>query len=157
MRQAIANFRAHLRDPILVDRGVDLLSAMLWGVYMFWGLTSLLLGLATISETLDEVYNNIWGISIAVSAGAALAGAIATLRPKRSIPRRIRWKQVEIWGVCVLAGFISVYPLFIAGQVFSGSYERIPTLFLATSYLLFPTWRVRHLSGRIRTLRGAVE
>jgi hypothetical protein len=54
----------------------------------------------------------------------------------------------------VLAGFISVYPMFLIGAVLSGDIGRAAAVFVAVSYLIFPTWRVRHLYKRIRQLRG---
>jgi hypothetical protein len=143
-----------LSDPVIADRSVDLMAVVFWACYAGWGTVSTISGIPTIADTTTPLYELVWGGSIGILALVAFLAAYRTFFATTDVRHRIRRKVIELVSVSVLAGFISVYPMFLIGAVLSGDIGRAAAVFVAVSYLIFPTWRVRHLYKRIRQLRG---
>jgi hypothetical protein len=145
-----------LHDPVVTDRSVDLMAAVLWACYAGWGIVSVVTGLPTIASATTPVYEVFWGGSIGALGAVASAAAISTLVNTTSVDLRIRKKVIELTSVSILAGFVSVYPVFIIAAAFGGDPARAATIPVALSYLVVPTWRVRLLFLRIRALRATL-
>jgi hypothetical protein len=148
--------RAWLRkisDPVIADRSLDLMAVVYWACYAGWGMSATIAGIPTIADTATRLYELIWGGSIGILSFVAFLAAARTFLTTVEVHARIRNKVTELAATSMLAGFISVYPLFLIGAALSGDGSRIAASFLAVSYLIFPTWRVRHLYKRIRALR----
>jgi hypothetical protein len=141
------------RDPVLADRTVDLMAAAAWLCFAGWGISSAFAGLATVEQATSPQYLAFWGIIIGTLASVAFTATVMTFFPSRSVRQRIQRKSVELAAVSLLAGFISLYPIFLLIAAIGGDHMRIAPFFLGVQFLILPTWRVRHLFIRIRKLR----
>jgi hypothetical protein len=156
VKALILRFRLKVADPVITDRSVDLMAIWFWFCYAGWGITSAIVGLPTIAKASTPIYELIWGASIGLTATVALVAAVLTFATASTVKVRIRKKVVEQTAVSVLGGFVAVYPIFIILLAIGGDSGRVATVFTATVFLIFPTWRVRHLGQRIRKLREHV-
>jgi hypothetical protein len=147
---------ARLRDPVIADRTVDLMAAAYWLCYAGWGIASTIAGLNTVTNASSLAYTDFWGGSIGVLGLVAFVATVGTFVNSRDIEMRIRKKVAELVCVCILGGFVSLYPLLLLIAAIGGDATRIAPFFAAVSYVIFPMWRVRHLFFRISKLREVV-
>lgn len=147
------NFLSRIKDPVLTDRSVDLMAALYWLCFAGWGISSTIYGLSTVSRGVTEMYQLIWGAAIGALAITASIAAFSMFFNSHTVQTRIRKKVTELVTVCLLSGLVAVYPILLATAALGGDLTRVAPLFAAASYLIFPTWRVRHLAFRIRKLR----
>lgn len=143
-------------EPLIADRSIDLAAVLTWLCFAGWGIATGIAGLRTISELTSQWYELAWGSSIGALALIACIAAFSTFFNNPNLLVRIRKKTFEFWSVSIMAGFISVYPIFAFIQALSGDGNRVALVFVAVSYLIFPVWRVRHLSKRIKRLRDTL-
>lgn len=147
-------YLARLRDPILADRSLDLMSAAFWFFLSVWGIASCLTGLGTITESIGDAGRIIWGGCVGVLCSGAFAASMSTFLTQPNLLARIRRKKIEMLFGSLAGGFISVYPAFLAAAwIFQGDFTRFAPMWAALVYLVIPTWRVRHLYHRISSLR----
>lgn len=144
---------AKWREPLVADRTLDVMAAAFWLAYAGWGIASTITGLAPITDAGGNTYRLFWGAAIGGFSLAAAFACIITFIGSRTLQTRIRKKVTELISVCALTGFVSVYPLVVILEVIGGEMGRLAPAFLALSFVIFPTWRVRHLFLRIRKLR----
>lgn len=149
MRTLLAKFR----EPVVADRSIDLMAAGFWLCFAGWGVASTIAGLPTISISTTSTYELFWGASIASLSLIALMATSSTFCNSKNVATRIRKKLIELVSVSMLAGFVAVYPILLFTMVWHGDLDRVASVFSASSFLIFPTWRVRHLYFRIRKLR----
>lgn len=145
------------RDPVIADRTVDLMAIAYWFCFSGWGVASTIAGIPTITNATTPLYELVWGGTVGLLSFIACAAAASTFVNSRTTMARIRKKQTEIWAVSMLAGCIAVYPILIGVAALGGDADRIATFFVSVSFLIFPTWRVRHLYYRIRELRKHIK
>lgn len=164
MTQRRSGFRARLREPIVVDRNIDLASALTWFFIGLWGIFS---ALGT-QGRVDIAYLIPWGLCITATAfiAAGAAGSMfftasdigLKMRHKSwmipAISIRILRKKIEMYALCLMCGLIGVHPLLdIIRAFFDSSFNAAAGAMLGILVLIFPTWRVIHLTRRIRALR----
>lgn len=143
-------------DPLLVDRMVDVASAIFWGIYALWGLSASILGIATISKAISPGYNFLWSGAIGTFSAIACLGAISLFFDLGSKYNPLFKKRVELWAVRSLLCVIFVYPVLLFVTAFaSDDPNRFPTAVLALSYLVFPTLRAYILKKRIEAFERA--
>lgn len=142
-----------VRDPIIADRSLDLMAAAFWFCLSAWGMSSAIVGLPTVYNSLGELYLMAWGAAIGILCAVAFYGAISTFFSNPIINLRIKRKKVEMITAGVAGGFIAVYPGLLLVSVIFGDWDRFSTFFASLAYLAVPTWRVRHLYLRIAKLR----
>ena len=124
-----------------------------WFFYAAWGVLSLILSDVTAFKNISELYPELWGFAVGISAGAASAAALTMflVRPE-SIDARIRAKRVEAAALCSMLGLMFVYPVVL---LFLGGADGAPRWdILALSLSFFPqaVFRVMHLRQRVATL-----
>lgn len=150
----IRAYLARVRDPILADRSLDLMAAIFWMCLALWGVSSTIAGLPTVGMGLGQVYQTVWGAAIGILCTIAFSAAIGTFFSNPNIGFRIKRKRTEmIWGG-MAGGFIAVYPALLVVAAINGDFTRFALFFAALTFLVIPTWRVRHLYHRIRALRN---
>lgn len=144
-------FLAKLREPIITNRGLDLLAVLSWLCFAWWGILSTINGVPSIERASTPLYQLIWGGSIGVLAliGAIMAGSMFFNIPFVS-PAMKKW--VELSAVVLMTGFVSVYPTVIITQALAGHPDYTALSGIAIYYILFPVWRILHLWGRIKDL-----
>jgi hypothetical protein len=142
-----------VRDPILADRSLDLMTAAFWLCIAGWGISSAIAGLPAIGQMAGKEYELFWGGILGIVCGVAFTACISTFYITPNIQHRITRKRVEMTSGSLAGGLIAVYPALVILAVIEGDSSRISAIFLALSFLIVPTWRVRHLYGRIRKLR----
>lgn len=150
------NLRKRLDEPIIADRSVDLMAAAFWFCIAGWGISSTIAGIPTISAATTPLYELLWGATIGVTASVAFAAAASMFLNSTSVQARIKKKTTEFTAVCILAGFMSVYPILLFTAALGGDTNRIALTFVGLSFLAVPTWRARHLYRRIAKLREVV-
>lgn len=141
------------REPVIADRTVDVMSAFVWFCLAGWGVTSVIFGLGTILDATSQLYLDLWGGAIGILAIIAFVAAVSTFFPSRRVQTRINRKVVELVSVSIMAGFISLYPIFMLQASVGGDLGRWAPFWASLTYLAIPTWRVRHLFIRIKKLR----
>lgn len=144
---------AKLRDPVMTNRSIDLLSTLLWGCYAWWGLSSTLYGIPSIQQASTPLYELVWGAWIGTTAFVATIAAGSTLYRVPHVNRIIK-KWVEIVALLVMLIAVTVYPSITIAKAIGGDPNYIAVSGIALSYLLFPIWRSVHLYGRIKTLKN---
>lgn len=152
MSAPVIRFGHHLQEPIVTNRGLDLLAALSWLSLAWWGIFSLIEPLPSVSQATTSSYSVFWGLFIGIPALVASAAALSTFF---TIPRvsRVVKRGVELASVVLLAGFISVYPAIIIAGAFAGQPARLAVIGVAVGYVFLPVWRIIHLSCRIKALR----
>jgi len=138
-----------LRDPVVVTRELDLAYIILWALYAWWGIQSLITTLPSISMVSSNLYSTVWAGSIAILSSIAMVTAILVFF------RTGRWsqpakKRLEEYVVMLLCGVILVYPAAVIFLSFHGDTDRLAIIPVALSYLIFPLLRVRLLNRRIK-------
>lgn len=150
----VAAYLTRVREPILADRSLDLMAAAFWGLLSVWGIASSVTGLPTVGLLTNPIYEIVWGGCIGVLCLLAFYGAISTFFTNPDLLARIRRKGLEMRFAAIAGGFIAVYPALLAGAViFQGRWDRFALIFGALTFIVVPTWRVRHLYQRIAKLR----
>lgn len=146
----------HIKDPLVLDRSIDLAAAITWLIFAFWGLVASITGLETIVSAAGPLYAFLWAGGIGTFATIACAAATSLffdLGTRLAPPLK---KRIELWAVRSLSLLIGLYPLllFIAG-VFSNDGNRLITAVLTLSLLVFPLYRIHVLKARINTFLRA--
>jgi hypothetical protein len=142
-----------INEPVVVDRGIDLLAAMLWLMYGLWGVFAVSAHIETLSRVVTTDYTIPWGAAIAALALAGSMAAFSTLK-FGATPVRIFKKQIELWCVSMLGPLITLYPALLLIRVCSHpGFEVLSQFVLALTLIMFPVWRIRNLVKRIRGLR----
>lgn len=142
----------HVKDPLVLDRSVDLAAAITWFIFALWGLVASITGLETIVSAAGPLYAFLWAGGIGTFASIACASAISLFFDLGyRLPPPFK-KKIELWAVRSLSLLLGVYPLmlFIAGA-FNSDGSRFITGVLTLSLLVFPLFRIHVLKTRIKT------
>lgn len=140
--------RYRFSDPVVITREYDLAYMILWALYAWWGIQSIVSKIPTIDKVSSDAYGVAWAGGIALFSLIALCAAISVFfETKLSQPTK---KRIELYSVIILLGFIAVYPLSLTVLSFHGDTGRQATTVLAYTYLVFPYLRVRYLNRRIK-------
>lgn len=142
-----------VRDPILADRSLDLMAGMFWFCIAAWGVSTTIAGLPTIGRAAGPGGEILWGGYLGIVCTVAAVAAFSTFYITPNIEHRIVRKRIEMVAGSLAGGGIAVYPVLVLIDIAGGDTTRVSTFFIAVSYLVVPTWRVRHLYHRIRKLR----
>lgn len=148
------HIRNRLREPVLVDRRIDVCASISWLLLGLWGIFASISDYTTVAEASGPDYNFLWGLSIGIlgliSAIAAVSTTIGT-----NIHHAVYKKTTELISISLLAGLISVFPLLRLIDLFSEKFstDSVAGAALACFFMVFPTWRIFHLTERIRGLR----
>lgn len=145
-------------DPIKANREVDVLAILFWLCYGGWGLFTIVQNASVFSRAgTPDFYQTVWGGLIGLFSFAAAASAVFSFyTPHTRYDRRIAAKRTERFALFSMVGLIGLYPVFLL--MYGGETGPRPDLFcLATSYCLFPIWRIRHLKTRINDLYSVAE
>lgn len=150
------SFLHKIREPIITNRGLDLLAALSWLSFAWWGLASTVASLPSMAAASSDLYETVWGGSIGLLGLVASFAAVATFF---RIPgfSRVTKRHVEFAALLLLTGCIAVYPLVLTTQSVGGNEDRIAAAGLAFYYLLFPIWRLIHLNCRIKALKQGAD
>lgn len=152
MPAPVRGFIAKLREPIVTNRGLDLLAVYLWLALVWWGLASVVTGIPTMTAASTPTYEFFWGLTIgALSLIAAAAGGSTFF----TIPgvHRTTKRWVELSALLLLICAISVYPALLILGSLDGATRTTATIGLAVYMMGFPVWRSIHLFSCIRVLR----
>lgn len=152
MPAPVVSFIRKLREPVVTNRGLDLLAVYLWLALAFWGIASTITGIPTMTAAATPTYEFFWGGAIGILSLIAAAAAGSTFFTIPGLHRTTkRW--VEMSALLLLVGVMSVYPsLLILGSL-DGVTRTTATIGLAMYALGFPAWRIADLFFRIRSLR----
>lgn len=156
--ELMTRLSSRLRDPIIVDRWIDVASAFSWLFLGVFGLFYSLAHFSTLSQLTTEAYTTWWGLSIGVTGLLAGAAAFSTLFTSR-VRLRIFKKQTELILISLLGGLISVYPILKVADLLIPPFQitEISALAVSLYFMILPTWRIFHLTKRIRALRVALK
>lgn len=153
MRRPLGRIIARLNEPVMADKSIDAEAALVWFAASLWGFWAVIAGVATITLATNSVYESIWGISIFISGAIAGGSASATFIPTSNILQRIKRKRVEFGALCVLLGFLSVYPALLLVLSLAGDWSRVAPFYGSLPLVIFAVWRLRHLYRRMSLLR----
>lgn len=139
--------RARPRDPLILDRWLDVAFACLWGIYAAWGLTTLLVGLPTITINTPEWYSAVWAGAVGILSAIAFLACVSLFFLTR--PHFLVKKKIERYAVVALVFFILVYPVLLIASATGGDIDRASLAVLSVSYVIFPIYRIYVLTSRI--------
>lgn len=142
-------------SPLILDRWLDVAFAVLWGVYACWGITTLIVGLPTITINTPEWYSTVWAGSVGSLAALAFLACLSLFFAGR--PNFILKKKIERGAVICLIAFILVYPVLLFAASREGDTDRTSLAVLSVSYIVFPVYRVYVLNKRIKAYDIAVQ
>lgn len=146
--------RARPRDPLILNRWVDVAYIVYWLIYAAWGVMTLVVGLPTLEINTPEWYSTVWAGALGgLSAVAGITAATFFWDSKRF--HFIAKKKFERSTVLVLLAFILVYPGLLIGAAFAGDESRMSLAVHSLSYLVFPVLRLYILSFRIKAFETA--
>jgi len=150
----LRRLRERILEPVIVDRGVDVMAFTLWVIYGAWGAVSTLAHMPTLTDAAPPLYSILWGALIGFFALVAAVACVLTFFT--ATPAGRLWKKrAEMTAVCLMGGLIAVYPaLLFVRAIVDHDADRAAIAVLGLSYLVVPTWRIRHLTKRIRALLG---
>lgn len=146
-------YLARVRDPIIADRSLDLMTAAFWLLLSIWGIATTMTGITTVTDATGEWYEKVWGGTIALLCLTCFTTSVATFFNNPNITHRINLKRIEMVSCSVVAGFIAVYPALLFIAVLGGDWGRFAPFWATLVYLVVPVWRTRHLYYRIAKLR----
>jgi hypothetical protein len=150
--------RGRVHEPLLVDRRIDIAAAVSWLLIGIWGVFNAISKYTAVAEVAGDGYNALWGMAIGILGLVAGISAASTLINSRSIPVRILKKRTELWSLSLMTGLVSVTPLLRYTMVIEHfRADTIAGAAITTFFLVFPTWRIFHLTERIRGLRKIAE
>lgn len=144
-------------DLLIVDRWLDVAYALLWFIYGLWAVTSVIIGLPTLTMVASSIYQTLWSSFIGVLSLTAcfLACSLFVETPRF---RQISKKRAEVATTIVFCAFVVVYPVLLIVRASTGELETVgATSILAFSYLVFPLLRIHILRSRIRQIRTVME
>lgn len=153
LREVGGRVIGRLNEPVMADKSIDAQAALVWFAVAMWGFWAVITGVATITLATNHVYESVWGISIFISAAIAGGAAAATFIPTTNILNRIRRKRVEFGALCVLLGFLAVYPALLLVLSLAGDWARVAPFYGSLPVVIFGVWRLRHLYRRMSLLR----
>ena len=142
-----------LSDPVMADRSMDLMSAVVWLSMAAWGVAAVITGIPTITMSTNPFYEIVWGVTLAIVGTIAGVAALSTFWFTADITLRIRRKRTEFASLMVLLGFTTVYPILLFVLALLGDTDRVASVFAAIPYMAVPAWRLRHLWKRIKKLQ----
>lgn len=153
----VLRLRQKPSDPLILDRYVDVAYALLWFSYGLWGVTTLVLGLPTITQFTPDWYQTAW--SGAIGLLSITASIVTTL-----LFFETRWmsqltkKVLERAIVFVLCPFLGIYPFLLILRSLDGeAYKTAGLAVLILSFLIFPVLRLHILKKRIKALEEVLS
>lgn len=133
---------AHPRDPVMVDRKLDVAYALYWLILAAWGFVAAFKGLASIREQFGAIYSFYWPLFIATIATVGLVAAVSFFFRTRLA--QTTKKRIERTAAIAQSLVVGVYPVAL---VLSGNY---PSAILLLVFILIPVYRIIVLNQRIK-------
>lgn len=159
MSRGWGKIRTRLHEPVLADRKLDVASGVSWFLLGIWGVFRTLGGQGIITHDVAiSDYSLLWGLAIGVLSLVSGAAAISTLFGTRLNVRRHEL-TTELISLSLFTGVLSVVTWLQIVAVFVNGFnaQSIATAVITGFFLVSPTWRIFHLTERIRLLRKIVE
>lgn len=148
-------FRVTPHSPLIIDRWIDVVYGLFWSIYGAWGLTTLIVGLPTLTAASPDWYRVIWSGSVGILSAIAGIAAISLFFDTKV--GFITKKKIERGAVIALGAFITLYPVLLFSSWFGGDTDRAAAAVLSLSYLLFPAYRIYLLNQRIKAYESTVK
>lgn len=158
IKDKIRRFLKRLREPVIVNRGIDIVAGVSWLLLGIFGLFYSFAEFNTVHEFTPEMYSSFWGLAIGTLGTFAGIAAFSTLWPA-SVRLRILKEQTELILLSLLGGLVAVYPVAKFITLFLPPFDLTEVAGLAVSldFMVLPTWRIIHLTQRVRALRKAAS
>jgi hypothetical protein len=146
--------RDRLREPVLSDRRLDIAAAISWILIGVWGVASAAAGQTIVTRVAGQDYGLPWGLSLGLFGLIAGIAAASTMVGLNRISMIIK-ESIELITLSMLTGTLSVVTLLRGVAIFTEglSATTIASFAITAFFLVFPTWRIFHLTERIRVLR----
>ena len=145
-------------DPLILDRWVDVAYVALWFIYGLWGVTTLIVGLPTITQFAADWYQPAWsGVIGLLAITASILAALIFFDTSRWLSQLTK-KKLEKTTVWLLCCFVAVYPALLMLRTINGEGEKTGGLsILLLSYIIFPLLRIHILGMRIKALKEVLD
>jgi hypothetical protein len=139
---------ARPKDPLVVNRELDLLFVLCWWALSAWGIISTIKGVPSVQAESGVNYGFLWSLGVTVSAiGAAIFGALIFFKTPIGQVTKKRLERTCCWAMFF---FVAYYPVALALQ------GKIESASLVMIFLFLPLYRARVLTDRIKHYANAI-
>jgi hypothetical protein len=123
-----------------------------------WGVCSAVAGQTIVTHVAGQDYSLSWGLALGLFGLISGLAAFSTLIGFNRIVSIVK-KSIELSALSMLTGTLSVVTLLRAVAIFTEGLtaETVASFAITAFFLVFPTWRIFHLTERIRILRKLVR
>lgn len=130
-----------MREPVVVDSSIHRAFTVLYGVYVITGILASFSLPPSVQAVGGTDLTKFWILGLAVTAASSLIFSLCESRERK-----------EMISTALLSGFLAIYSgaLLIYGFA-NGDLDRVVVGVFASSFLVFPLWRVMWFYRKYRT------